>query len=86
MLDLFSYPSDPEAYLANCESLGEVGILYYVRKVMESFGGDVVCKSDVKQGVRYTHFVLSFPKVNKNDKTTDNKSNISAKQSEDKRG
>ena len=86
MLDLFSYPTNPDAYLAKCEGLGEVGMLYYVRKVMESFGGDVVCKSNVKKGIRYTHFTLTFPKVNKNDKTTDNKSNIPAKQPEDKRG
>lgn len=86
MLDLFSYPTNPDAYLANSEGLGEIGMLYHVRKVMESFGGDVICKSNVKKGVRYTHFILSFPKVNTNDKTTDNKSNITAKQSEDKRG
>lgn len=79
MLDLFSYPTNPEEYLTSCESLGEVGILYYVRKVMEAFGGDVICNSDVKRGVRYMHFTLTFPKVNKNDKTRDNKSNIPAK-------
>ena len=66
LTELFSYPLNPKKSLSNPHYVDGIGILYYVRKVIESFGGDIVCDSTVKKGIPRTHFTLFFPKIRKN--------------------
>ncbi len=62
LINLFDYPQNLNKHKINRHAGGGLGSFYYVRKVMEAFGGKVICHSNTNLKHPHTLFILQFPK------------------------